>query len=218
MVNKQSSSEEKKQAAEAVFELLGQAFFEEVTFLTAPGNTNSGGSDITSTTTFGVGARVPDTSVGKHLSHDKRTRFRTNMYIGGAASEMEEADFYVLLLATWTSTTAPSTSDITGSLESFVGIHCLAGDVTLVSKGDGRFKETTSATSLSGDTTYKIEFQFSGTSLDVLIDDKPIGSISRRHNRGGSEIVLYPIIAPIRSVNGTGVTINMENYQLLQDR
>lgn len=219
IISNQSSPEEKRRLSDAVFERLSRAFFEDMTFLTAPGNTNSGGSDVTSTTTFNVTARIPDTSNGRYLRHDKETRFRTNLYIGGTGADMGKADFYLLLLATWTSTTAPSTADITSVLTSFVGIHSNAGSVSLVAKGDsGTTKESGEVARLIGDRTYKFEFQFSGVDLDVYIDDTRVGSIGRRYLRNDSDIVLYPIIVPIRSTDGTGITFNMENYQLLQDK
>jgi hypothetical protein len=219
VISRQSSPEEKRRLGDAVYERLSEVFFDEITFLTAPGNTNSGESDITSTTTFNVSARIPDTSNGVYLSHNKPTRFRTNFYIGGAASDMAKADFYILLLATWTSTTAPSTDDIEAGLTSFMGIHSDAGRVSLISKGDkGGVVETETVATLTADNTYKIEFKFSGAELEAFIDDRSIGSIGCYYTRTTSDIVLYPFIIPIRSKDGTGVRFNMENYQLMQDK
>lgn len=217
MLNRNSSRNEKKEAQDVLFDALSTAFFDRVTFITAPGNTNSG-ADTTSITTFNVTARVPDTSLGRHLASDKTTRFRTNIYVGGAASDAAKAEFYLLILATWNSTTAPSTSDIANSLLSFVGIHANAGVVKLVSKGDGQFRKSSQIATFVKDTTYTIEFLYNGKDTSVFINNTYVGSISRTHTRTESEIVLYPIIAPIRSVGGTGVTINMENYQLIQDK
>lgn len=213
-LNNQSSAEAKKDVAEIVYEVLGDFLFDKVNFLNNPGNSTSNG--ITSTTTYGALVRVPDTGAGKYLSPIKRTRLRTVFYIFGGASN---ADAYILTQCMYGSSTLSAFTSVPATFTYYTGIRIYAGSVSLVSKSRDGLKEISTNTVISGATTYKLEIVFNITNTDVYIDDVYIGTIAHDYSMASEDqVTIYPLIAPIRSIAGTSVEMDLENYQILQDK
>lgn len=214
-LNSDSSKDEIRSASEAMFGLLADYFFDKVNFLNNPGLSTS--ASTTSTTTYDVAVRVPDTSLGKYFKIDRRSRLRTVFYITGGA---ENAEAYILSPCLY-----PSTSSISSGIASldvfnfYTGIKINKGSVSLVSSVPGKKRKTSTSKVLRSNTTYKLDMLYSGTKTDVYIDDEFIGSVSNSYNESlGRIITTYPLIAPIRSATGSAVEITLENYQILQDK
>lgn len=210
-LNRLSTPEQKRSAAEAVYELLSDFFFEQVNFLNSPGTVTSG--DVTSTSNYGMALRVPDTSKGKYIRPDKKSKFRCLFYY---EDNLTNTDGYILSPCVYQSSTAPTN---VSQFNSYLGIKVLSGNVSLVSKIRGREQLFPTQFKITDDTTYLLEMDYSGNTLNVSIDGALIGSVSGDFSDTAySLITVYPIIAPIRSVNGSTVKITFENYQYLQDK
>jgi hypothetical protein len=213
-LNRFSSSEDKNSAAEVVYEVLGDFLFDKVNFLNNPGNSTSNG--VTSTTTYGAAVRVPDTGAGKYLLPNKKTRLRTVFYIFGDA---ENADAYILTQCMYQGSTLAAFTSVESTFSYYVGIKINRGAVSLVSKSSNGMNEVRTEARVIGATTYKLEMLFNVLYTEVYIDDNYIGSISHDYSSATeTQITLYPLIAPIRSIAGTSVEMDLENYQILQDK
>jgi len=218
-VNRNSSKEAKRDAAEAVFEALSNFFFDEVNLLNSPDTavSSAAGSPNTSTTVFTTGIRVPDTARGLYMRPDKKSRLRTMFYVNEGATSMEG---YILSPAVY-----PSQVGISGGissmsvLSSYVGIKILEGAVHLVSYFSGRERTILTDFRITDSTTHVLDIIYTITSALIIIDGKRLGRIScNLLETIDSPETFFPIVAPVRSTNGTGVRMSIEGYQFLQDR
>lgn len=216
-LNKNSSPEQKRDASKAVFEQLSDFFFNQVNFLPYPGRSTSG--TVTSTSIYSAAIRVPDTAAGKHLRSDKRSRLRAVFYVedGGA----EEAEAYILSPCAYQATTSLSGGvSSMSAFHAYVGVKISRGVLSLVSKsrgGEERLRSTN--IKLSGTTTYSIEIHYNITSAEIFIDGVSLSTIDTDFSDiTYSMITTFPLIAPIKSSDGTGVALTLENYQYMQDR
>jgi hypothetical protein len=209
-----STKDDKANAAEVIYEVLSDFFFDKVTFLTSPGNSNS--TATTSTSNYKTLLRVPDTSRGKYLRPDRKSKFRALFYVSGG---VEQAEFMILSPAMYRDDTLASDVANLDLFDSFVGIKVVGGVISLISKSRGVTKESTIPTKLYGETTYLIEMTYGVKSINIRIDNKHIGTIScDLQEFKNDQITMYPFFCPIKSTDGTSVNLNFENYQFLQDR
>lgn len=215
-IGQTSSVPSRKESAEAVFDLLASYFFNQVNFLTSPGNTNS---TTTRYSSFRTLLRVPDTAAGKHLRPDKKSKMRTVVYVSGGA---EHAEFYILSPTLYRSSSLAddiNTISTSSAFEAYVGIKVTAGVVSLVTKFSGT--ETTIPTDVKfiGSTTYLIEISFNGTHAEISVDGISLGSVECNMLSNINNIItFYPLFCPIRSLDATYVNLNAENYQYIQDK
>lgn len=209
-LNRLTGQEQKKEASEAIFDQLSDYLFDKVILLTWP--TLATSTAITSTTNYGVLLRTPDTSAGKYIRPDKTSRFRCVFYI----SNPVQADAYILSPAVHQSSTAPQ---LPSDMASYVGIRILGGVVSMVSRSSaGEVSKETTFRILTND-SYTLEIKYNITYADIFIDNQQIGSIECNMEENIYRLVtVYPLIAPIRSLNASSVSINVENYQFLQSR
>lgn len=213
-LNTNSSTSQKRDTSEAVFQVLSDYLFDRVNFLNNPGNVTSNG--VTSTTIYNVAIRVVDTSEGKTIRPDRASRFRTVFYIFGGA---ENADAYILSPCFNPTDTSISSGIADLNIFShYVGVRLLAGEVSLVSKDKSGTKEVPTSTKIKGDTTYKLEIFFNINSASIYIDNNFIGTVAIDNSSIVNNVVTaYPLISPIRSTNGVSVEMDFENYQFIQD-
>lgn len=213
-LNQNSSQESRKSTSEAVFELLSDFFFDKVTFLTGPGSTPS--TATTLTTDFRTLLRVPDTSTGKYIKPNRKSRFRTLFYVTGG---VEAADFYILSPAMYRSTTLASDVTNLNTFDSYVGIRSNAGVVSLESKSRGNTVSTPSKKVLVTETTYLLEILYNINYADIYIDNQLIGSVNCDLQEFlYNQITMYPFFGPIKSKAGGSVNLTFENYQFIQDK
>ncbi len=210
----QSSSEQIKDASDAIFDLLSDYLFDRVNLLNFPGQSTSTG--VTSTTTFGGLLRVPDTALGRYLKVDRRSRLRTIFYITG---DSDRAECYILSPAVYQDTASLNTFTTIDVLEAYVGIKIDDTVVSLVSKGVGGAKEQQTTATIIDDETHVLDIIYNITYADVYLDNVFLGSIncdltSTLYN----PVTVFPLFAPIRSNSGNSVSLVAENYQFLQDR
>lgn len=214
-LNRNSSSEQKKDAAEGIFENFSNFLFEKVNLLVNPGFSTSNG--VTSTTTYNTAIRVPDTSGGAYLKINRESRFRCLFYIFGTA---EKADGYLLSPVVYQSTTSISSGITSPSIFGFyVGIKFLAGRVWLCSFSEGQETLKDTGLRLIGESTYKLEIIYNKTSADIFVGDEFLGTVecdpSSFYN---NTVTFYPLMGIIKSTDGTSVELTLENYQYIQDK
>lgn len=215
-LNRFSSQEAKKNNSETFFSEISDYLFDKVNFLNNPGLAASAAT--TSTTTYDVAVRVPDTSGGLYLRPDRRSRLRTVFYIvGGGASK---ADAYILSPCLYPSSTSISAGITTLNIFNYyVGISIKAGAISLVSKDSTGTKQISTSYTITGTSTNKLEILYNVTHADIYVNDSFLGSISVDTTTSfGSLVTIYPLIAPIRSIDGTSVEIDLENYQFIQEK
>jgi len=214
-LNRFSSTEEKDGTAEIVYEVLGDFLFNQANLIN--GTFAVSGAN-TSTSQYKVGLRVPDTSSRMFMSPDRKLRFRCTFYVSGTA---EKADLYILTPAVLTDLTAVSGGLITNisSLDSYVGIRFNAGEVSLVSKGLGTTVSKGKSNTITSDKTYYLEVLYNITNAEFYLNKEYLGTLScNLQDSLYTYEAFYPLIAPIKSLDGTSVNLNMESYQILQDK
>lgn len=214
-LNRQSSQQSKKDASTVVFNELADYLFEEVNLINQPGIVTSNG--VISTTVYNVAVRVPDTSGGKYIRPDRRSRLRTIFYIFGGA---EKADAYILSPCFYPSSTSISAGITSLSIFNYyIGIKIYKGEISLVAKDPAGERIIPAGITISGATTNKLEVLYNITHADIYINDNFVGSISIDTSLAVNNLVTaYPVIAPIKSTDGTSVEMDLENYQFLQDK
>lgn len=132
-------------------------------------------------------------------------------------NNLANTEGYILSPCTYPNPTVAPTN--VSQFTAYVGIKVLYGEVYLVSKSRGTETLTPTKFRIIDDTTYLLEMSFSGSSLDVSVDGNLIGSVAADFSETTYSLVtVYPIIAPIRSKDGSVVKITFENYQYLQDK
>lgn len=217
-INRNSSKEDKKNAAEAVYELLADFFFDKVSFISYPfSQVQSGG--YTGTTLFNGSSRITNTSDGKFLITNKRSRTRLYFY----ASNAGKLTGYVLSPVLYDAYTSLNTFSSMDIFRAYVGIKIVLGKIYLVVKETGKnelIKDTGIQLSLTGASeTYKLEMKHGAKSTDVYIDDKFIATLPSDFTKGNDEPLTYlPLLSPAISSDGTAVNIVIENFQYIQDK
>lgn len=216
-LNRLSSKEDKNSVSEIVYEVLGDFLFDKVNFLNQPGLAASG--TTISTTTYDVAVRVPDTSEGKYIRGDRRSRLRTVFYFPNSGAEF--ADAYILSPCFY-----PSTVSISGGISSlsvfdfYVGIKILSGQVSLVAKDIRGERTITTNKIIRGTQTVSIEIKYNISNAEIYIDDVLLGSISTDPSVIINNVTTaYPLIAPIRNSSGAAITSGAfvigHNYQIV---
>lgn len=210
-LNPQSSNESKKQAQDIIFDSISEILFDRVNLLNNPSLVTS--TLVTSTATYGMLLRVPDTAKGKYLRPDRISRIRLIFYFTGAQSKTIG---YILSPCVYNSQVAPT--DVS-QLDSYVGIKVSGGKIYLVTKVDGVEKTKDTDLTVTDSTTRILDIQYNINSADISVDNQFLGTMETKMNNNINSLqTFYPLIAPIKSTDGTGVQINIENYQFLQDK
>jgi hypothetical protein len=213
-LNQTSSQEQKKNTSEAVFDQLTDYLFDKVLLLNNPQLVTSTGNN--STTNYTGLLRVPDTSRGRYVRPDKKSRFRTAFYISGGGNK---ADAYILTPCVYLSESSPTSFTSMNIFDSYVGIKILAGDVFMATKSKSGERLIKSRVRIPDNSTNVLDIEYNISHANIYINGEQIGSIDANMTESlYSLITTYPLIAPIRSTDGTTVTMNIENYQFLQDR
>ena len=218
-LNQNSSPQSKKNSSEAVFELLSDYLFDSVNLIS--GTFAIAGAN-TSTTTYTTGLRVIDTSQRQFMRPDRKIRFRCSFYL----NQPTKALAYIFVPATYDLQTPSPT--LISELISYVGIKIDQGEVSLVTKNPTDGEKTVSTTfRIEADPlvlptfskTYYLEMQYEVTHINVFINNVFLGSIACEMTKNlYTYQTFYPLIAPIKSTDGTSVNLTMESYQILQDK
>lgn len=204
----------KKENSEFVFDSLSDILFDRILLLNNSSLAVSGATaDMESYTPQ---LRVPDTSGGKFVRPDKKSRFRTAFYVVGG---VEEADFFILSPCVYPEESISSFAEMT-IFKGFVGVRILRGQVYLVTYGREKImKSITAPLIIKGTSTNSIDILYNINSADVYINNQLLGTIETDFNYDlDSLVTTYPVMAPIRSVAGQNVNLTFENYQFLQER
>ena len=213
-LDKFSPREDIDSAKDIIYEALSDVFFERVNFLNNPDTVVS--TATTSTTQYRTLLRVPDTTGGKYLRPDKKSRFRSCFYVSGG---VENADFYILSPAMYRSASLASDISNFNTFDSYVGIRCNSGRVSLESKSRGQVKSIPVSTILVSNTSYVIEILFHTKTAQILLDGLIIGNVACDLTEFSDSIItMFPIFAPIRSTTAVSVNLNAENYQFIQEK
>lgn len=219
-LRRESSQETKKASADAMFSAMSELLFERVNLING---TFIVSENTTSTTNYTVNVRVLDSSERVFMRPDRQIRMRCSLYMGGSGAQ--SADFYIIVPAVLTDTTkitysAPHRLIANAQdFDSFVGIRFNQGFTTLES-WDGTTTITNSVDFyLNSDKTIYLEIRYNINYADFYINNVNVGSIkSNINNSMYTYKNFYPFIAPTRSVDGNTVNLNIESYQILQDK
>lgn len=219
-IRRESSQEAKRSSADAMFNAVSELLFERVNLING---TFIVSQDITSTTNYTVNVRVLDSSERVFMRPDRQIRMRCSLYMGGAGAQ--HADFYIMVPAVLTDTTKITYSSPhrliakPQDLDSYVGIRFNNGNTTLES-WDG----TTTVSNpidfyLTSDQTIYLEIHYNINYADFYINNVNVGSIKcNLQNTTYTYKNFYPLIAPTRSTTASAVNLNLESYQILQDK
>jgi hypothetical protein len=212
-LNQASSSEQRSGAADAVFDAFSKLLFERANLINGYSITST---DVTSTSNFGLLLRIPDTSGRNFMRPDRNSRMRGTFFMKQPAS----AECYILFPALYNST---ATLTDFADLSYYVGLYIQRGRVFLISKGKRTSSAPTTINLGEGSPelskTVSIEIKYNVYEAEFFINNERIGSITTDVAEGLYEYqTIYPLICPIRSVNGTAVQITFESFQILQDK
>jgi hypothetical protein len=210
VLNKFSSNQQKKQAADATFDTISSYLFDKVNLINGAATTSGA---TTTTTTYNVTNRIPDTSGGQFFRPDRIARFRCTAYILGSQNNI---DAYILAPAVHGSVSSPSyVSDLLG----YVGFRVYKGTSYIVTKGSTANSSIPIAQNLADGNTYYLEIRYNVRTADFYINNTLVGSLSCDLDVFSSTFkTMYPMITPIRSVTGTSVNLTIESYQILQEK
>jgi len=132
-LNKLSSPEEKKDAADVVYQYLSDYFFDGVTFINlAYSDLGSGGT--TSTTDFGKLSRIIDSSGGRLMGPDKKSRMRCQFYIKAPSKTVG----YILSPAVYDAWSLPGSLTDMSVFRAYAGIKIDTGKLYFASKEAGK--------------------------------------------------------------------------------
>lgn len=215
ILNRLSSFDEKRQASEAIFELLSDFFFDKVNFISFPFTQVE---DYTSTTLFKGESRLTDTAEGKFLRPDKKSRMRCQFYVKNPAAILG----YVLSPVIYDSFVSLNTFDSMDIFRSYVGIKIDKGVISVAVKNHGELEKlykTDYFFSGSGTSdTLVLEVRYNLSFTEVYIDNTYVGSFPIDLGYKTKETVTFlPLLSPAISYGGT-VNITVENYQFIQDK
>lgn len=212
ILNINSSKEQKRNSAEAVYEELTDYLFDRIILLNEAGLTTS--TSITSTSNYGMALRIIDTSQGKSFRPDKKSRLRFNFYFNNNAANI---DAYILSPAMYPALTPAPTN--VSQLNAYVGVKVFDGNVSLVAKDSGGERTVTTSFTIPDDSTHILDILYNVTYAEIKIDGESLGSINCNLLEDLYDMqTFYPLIAPIRSQNGSAVQITSESYQFIQDK
>lgn len=216
--NRNSSADEKKLVADAVYDFLMEYFFDEIVFINLAFS-DLGGGGTTSTTNFGTASRIIDSAEGFLMAPGKSSRLRCQFYLR-SPSTMEG---YILSPAVFDATSLPSPFTSMDSLRSYVGIKILNDKVYSVVKEQGKSEvaklldfqiEMDTATFSK---TYALEIIHNVGTTEIKINNTSYGTItSDLVGTIPNSIVFYPFFSPARSTTGAQVNIVSENIQFIQ--
>lgn len=219
-IRRDSSQETKRSSADAMFSAVSELLFERVNLING---TFIVSQDVTSTTNYTVNVRVLDSSERVFMRPDRQIRMRCSLYMGGAGAQ--EADFYVMVPAVLTDATKITYSAPhrliakPQDFDSYVGIRFNKGYTTIES-WDG-YTTTSNPVEfyLSGDQTIYLEVHYNINYAEFYVNNVSVGSMKcNLKNTMYTYKNFYPIIAPTRSTTGNAVNLNLESYQILQDK
>lgn len=190
---------------------LMDSLFDSVNMITS---STAVSGNVTSTTNFDVALRVIDSSKREFFTPNKPIRFRCSFY----TSSYLKSDFYILVPAIYNQQT-PAPTQIT-DFSGYAGIRVLSGVVYGVSKGvGGTYSKVLSSAPLITNDTFLLEMKYNVSNLEVFINNQFIGTIPVRIGEDlYSFEICYPVIAPIKSTDGTSVKLTMESYQVVQEK
>ena len=214
-LNKLSSIEEKREASEAVFQLLSDFFFDKINIISFPFTQVE---DYSSTTLFNGESRLTDTAEGKFLSPGKRSRMRCQFYVQNPDALLG----YILSPVVYDSFASLNTFSSMDIFRGYVGIKIDRGAISVVVKEDEK-KEVEYPTeySFSGSgftDTLVLEIKHNISFADVFIENTKVGSFPTDFgHRTKDTVVFLPLLSPAKSYGGT-VNIVIENYQFIQDK
>ncbi len=211
-----SAPEDKKDASEAVFELLADYFFDKINFISFP---FSESTDTTDTVNYNGLSRLTDTAEGKFLEVGRRSRTRCNFYVNNPA----QIDAYILSPVLYDAFTSLNTFSSMDILRSYIGIKINQGVVTVVTKEylkDEVSYDTDFLFTGSGSTdTIVLDILYNGNTSKVYLDSKFVGNFPTDFGEGKTPTKTYlSLLSPVRSVDGSTVNLTIENFQFIQDR
>lgn len=213
-----SSARAKKDASEAVFELLSDYLFNQVNFTSFPFSQVAQGG-ITSTSNFVGTSRIIDTAEGKLHEVGKNSKARMSFYI----SNPDQIVGYVLSPAIYDSFSSLNSFSSLSLLRSYIGLKIDQGVMSVVVKEAGRVENeyfTGKKLNGSGPTdTFVLEILYNGNTSSVYLDKELLGNFNTNFILPNTDTkVFLPLLSPAKSVDGSSVNITIENFQFLQDR
>lgn len=226
MLNRNSSHEERKAAADIVYDSLTDYFFTKVNFMnyvyTDFGSVTYGGTKGTVvTTSYQTGSRIIDSSAGKLMSIGKQSRAKCTFYI----RQLPSLEGYLLSPAVLDSDTLGTITSLS-SLRAYVGLKFINNQILIVTKEAGKDEVTYESgvdTTMPDNLftrTYSLEIYHNVRTTDIYINGNFIRTV-QSDMVGSSGIIpttFYPLFSPGRSINGTQVNIVVENYQFIQEQ
>jgi hypothetical protein len=223
-INTRSSLNSKRETSDAVYERLGDTFFDKINFISYPysdlgdGGVYGASRGTTQTGNYITDSRLIDTTGGKYLDPSRESRMRCNFYLRSA----DKLDGYILSPAILDSESLGTISSLS-SLRAYVGVKILEGKLYVASKQNNQDEELyTTGIDLGSSTfseTFTLEINYRLTATEVLINGSVIGTFaSNMGYRDRQTVTFYPLFSPGKSTDGTQVNIVIENYQFIQAR
>lgn len=218
-LSRDSSPDAKTYAKQAVYESIGDFFFDKVNFITLNfAQVNDAGS-TTDQTNYATDNRIIDTSEGRFMDLDKESRFRTHFYLENAAN----ADAYILSPALLDGFTLGNVTSMESTFRSYVGIRILNNKVSVVVKEYGKDEvnypvDFKPEQVVSFTTTYPLEIKYRINYTDIYIDNELVGSYPTDLGAGQQTVTFYPLFAPAKSTDGSSVNLVLESSQFIQSR
>lgn len=220
MLNKNSSSAEKKEASDVIYDELLNYFFDNVTFINLA-YSDLGGGGTTSTTAYGKLSRIIDTAKGRLMTPGKESRFRCQFYLRNPSV----TDGYILSPAVYDSQTLPASLTTMSVFRSYVGLKFYKGLVYAAVKQAGEEEKlypidfTMTMFDATFTDTFSLEIIHNTNTTDIYINKTFYGSYTSNMVGGEySNETFYPFFAPARSTSGAQVNIVSENLQFIQKR
>lgn len=218
-LNRFSSSDQKKEISDVVYDNLVEYFFNKVVFLNSI-YTDFGSGGTTSTTDFATSSRFIDSAKGKLTGVGKKSRLRCQFYI----KQPSKIEGYILSPAVYDGTTLPTSVTTLNILRAYVGLKFKDNKVYAVYKESGKqeivklldFKHIMDGNFTD---TYSLEIIYNNSSTDIYINNEYFISVpSDLKGSFNTQNVFYPFFSTGRSTDGTQVNIVAENVQFIQER
>lgn len=227
-LNKLSSTEQKKEASDVVYENLMDYFFNQIVFINLAfsdlgdvDNNPATPNGTTSTTDYGKSSRIIDTARGRLMAPGRSSRIRCQFYLRSP----NVIDGYILSPAVFDSQNLPGSLTTMSVFRSYVGLKFRNGETFVAVKEAGKtevlypitFELTMSDATFTD--TFSLEIIHNVRSTDIIINGVSHGSYASDLVGTTSSVeVFYPFFAPARSTSGTLVNIVCENIQFMQNR
>lgn len=220
-LNRFSSPEQKRDAADIVFENLINYLFDKVVLISLIFSEalNTDGSSITSTSDFIGTSRITDTSEGRYTDTGKNSRMRCSFYLENPDSLIG----YILSPAVYDSFGSLNTLESMSILRSYVGLKFNQGLIQVAVKESGKTEvvfPTLFSFSGTGPTdTYELEIIHNSNFTDIYINKEIVGSYATDMiGSVQSTKTFLPLLSPAKSSDGSSVGIVVENYQFIQEK